>query len=125
MKIIKEDYSLGKQSVNLCKIIEGDNGMKIKIDIKSDSYDFQSYARISVFEPQSLAWNNLSHIPYANMKTPHKLCHTINPTQSVSLLIHHFQKDILSLTNEAEAILGDNFSAEIKKTNKVTKKNKP
>ena len=34
MKIIKEDYSLGRQSVNLCKIIEGDNGMKIKIDIK-------------------------------------------------------------------------------------------
>ena len=37
MKVIKEEYSLGTQSANFTKIIEGDSGLKIKISITSDS----------------------------------------------------------------------------------------
>lgn len=119
MKIIKEDYSLGTQSASVSKIIEGDNGLKIKIDIKSDSYDFQSYARVSVFS--DLKWNIVDTIAYSNMQTPHKLYYH-SQGKPANTLAPHFSQDIQTLTTNAEAILGDNFSPAMKKT--ITKKMK-
>lgn len=124
MKIIKEEYSLGQQSAQLTKIIEGDKGLKIKIEIKSDSYDFQSYARVSVFNSSELKWNGVDHIPFANMQTPPKLYYHVQQ-QNPNILSPYFTNDIKTLVLNAEAILDDSFSLApaVKKT--VTKKNKP
>lgn len=119
MKVIKEEYSLGTQSASLSKIIEGDNGLKIKIDIKSDSYDFQSYARVSVFS--DLKWNVVDSISFSNMKTPSKLYYHANG-RPANVLAQHFVEDTQVLISNAEAVLGDKFSPTVTKS--ITKKMK-
>lgn len=126
MKIIKEEYSLGTQSANFTKIIEGDNGLKIKIDIKSDSYDFQSYAKLSVFNSHELSWNIVDSIPFSNMKTPSKLYYKIQPpSKNANILASYFVSDTDTLISTAEAVLGDNFSVKPASKKTVTKKIKP
>ena len=44
-------------------------GHPVKVEIKVDFYDFQSYARVSVFEPAGLKWNYLDSIPYQMMQS--------------------------------------------------------
>lgn len=125
MKVIKEEYSLGTQSAHFTKIIEGDNGLKIKIDIKSDSYDFQSYARVSVFNPQSVEWNILDSVPFSNMKTPTKLYYHVQaPSKNANVLAPHFVEDTRTLVSNAEAILGDTFSVQPVAAKTVAKKMK-
>lgn len=123
MKIIKEEYSLGTQSASFTKIVEGDNGLKIKISITSDTYDFQSYARLSAFNPQTLDWNVIDSIPFSNMKTPPKLYYHVQaPSKNASVLAHYFAEDINTLVSNAEAILGDNFSNKPAATKSIGKK---
>lgn len=121
MKIIKEEYSLGTQSVHLSKIIEGDKGLKIKVDIKSDSYDFQSYARISVFNSTEVKWHILDNIAFSNMKTPPKLYYQVKQ-ENPNILAKHFFADTQILISHAEAILGDNFSPSHIVTKSLAKK---
>lgn len=126
MKVIKEEYSLGTQSAHFVKIIEGDNGLKIKIDIKSDSYDFQSHAKVSVFNPTELKWNIVDSVPHSNMKTPHKLYYHVSaPNKNASVLASHFIADTNTLISHAEDILGDSFSVKPVSKKTVTKKIKP
>lgn len=123
MKIIKEEYSLGTQSAHFTKIIEGDKGLKIKIDIKSDSYDFQSYANVSVFNSKDLKWNIVDKIPHSNMKTPHKLYyHVPAPQKNAAVLAPLFEEDTKILISLAEEILGDHFSIKPAPKKTVTKK---
>ena len=42
---------------------------KLRIRIHSDSYDFQSWARIETFDPVASKWNQLADIHYSNMRT--------------------------------------------------------
>lgn len=119
MELIKEDYSLGTQSANLTKIIKSEAGLKIKIDIKSDAYDFQSFARVSVFNQSELKWNVISSIPFANMNTPTKLFYSINRSENPAILTDKFQKDVEILIKEAEAILDQKFSIEPVKLKKL------
>lgn len=126
MKVIKEEYSLGTQSAHFIKIIEGDNGLKIKVDIKSDSYDFQSHAKVSVFDSKDLKWNIVDNVPHSNMKTPHKLYyHVPRPNGNASVLASHFVEDTHTLISHAEAILGDTFSVKPVAKKTVNKKLKP
>lgn len=110
MKIIKSEYGLGTQSVNFKEIRESDEGLKIQINIKSDSYDFQSHAIVSVFSPTELKWNNLSSIHFSEMQTPPKLYYHVPPQGNPSVVSGHFQSDIQQLVTEAEAVLGQTFS---------------
>jgi hypothetical protein len=119
MELIKEDYSLGTQSANLTKIIKSESGLKIKIDIKSDSYDFQSFARVSVFNPSELKWNVISSIPFGNMSTPHKLFYSIQKNDNPAILSDKFKKDVEVLTKEAEEILDQKFSIDPVKVKKL------
>jgi hypothetical protein len=128
MKIIKEEYSIGTymKSVHFTKIIEGDKGLKIKVNIKSDSYDFQSHATVSVFNPHDLKWNIIDSIHYSNMKTPHNLYNHLQlPQQNASVLASKFLDDTNTLVSNAEAILGDSFSNKCVAKKTVTQKLKP
>jgi hypothetical protein len=68
MKTIDRKYFNGRQSVEFEGIYEY-KGHKLKIQIDIDSYDFQSGAKISVFNPQKLKWNYLQSIHYSRMES--------------------------------------------------------
>jgi hypothetical protein len=122
MKIIKEEYSKGTQSAHYIKMMESDEGSKIKIDIKSDSYDFQSHAKVYAFSPTELKWNVISSIAFSEMKTPAKLYYQIGYNQAPDVVAPHFIQDTQELTKQAEDILGQSFSPAAVK--KVTRKPK-
>jgi hypothetical protein len=74
--MIDVELSKGRQSLNYQEIVKiGDD--KVRIRIKSDSYDFQSYARIEVWGNEN-KWNNIHNIPFANMATPPELYYHSN-----------------------------------------------
>ena len=119
MKIIKEEYAKGQQDIKLNKVIQSDQGLKISIDIRSDSYDFQSHARVSVFHPTELKWNLVASIHYSEMKTPSKLYYKVAQNQHANSVAESFKDDLENLVSQAEQILDQKFSPEVKpKVNK-------
>lgn len=124
MKIIKKEYGFGKQSVELNLIIESENGLKIKVGIDSDSYDFQSSARVSVFNQADLQWKTISSIHYSKMKTPIGL-NSYPPNQKTDeLLDKYFKSDVNVLLKEAELLLNINLTQDNIKSKKTTIKPK-
>lgn len=102
--ILSEQFSKGRQSLNAERIYclaKGNTKARIRAKIKSDSYDFQSYAKVDVYSPASLSWNEIGSIPYANMNTPHKLGYQPNAT------IEHFEKDFEQLVGLAKIVIFD------------------
>lgn len=68
MNQISLDMSAGGQSatyIQMCRFFEH----KVKFEIKSDSYQFQSYARAYVWSPVELKWNLVASIHHGVMKT--------------------------------------------------------
>ena len=122
MKIIKEEYSKGTQSAHYVKMMESSEGSKIKIDIKSDSYDFQSHARVYAFSPTELKWNVIASIAFSEMQTPAKLFYKIGYNETADVVAPYFKSDVQELTKQAEDIIGQSFSPVAEK--KVTRKPK-
>jgi len=75
MKTIDRQIAQGRQSINFTEVIEFD-GHKLRISIKSDSYNFQSYARISRWNGEE--WKQVHFIHFSEMKTPSGLCYQPN-----------------------------------------------
>jgi hypothetical protein len=73
-QFIHSDIARGRQSVNAIFLFDRGTA-KARIKICSDSYDFQSFARVELFSPTDLNWNVVGYIPYPEMKTPHKLAY--------------------------------------------------
>ena len=64
-KIHKSEISWSKQAAHYKRVfLLGESDM-LKISIKRDSYDFQSYARLSRWDGKQ--WNLVSEIPYSKM----------------------------------------------------------
>ena len=54
--------------------------VRVKVEVKRDSYDEQSYARAWAWSPASLSWNPLADVPSAEMETvARKLSHAAGP----------------------------------------------
>lgn len=109
--IIESIIYPGSQSVT-CRIIYQLNGRTIKLEIKSDSFAPQSYAKACVFD--GTTWKNLYAIPYALMQTPHELFYTPrfsgqdykNLTgAALQLVLDEFSADLETLRTKTEAIL--------------------
>src|SRR5436305_512872 len=94
---------LGQQSVD-AELLGKIGEHKVRVTIKSDSYDFQSYARIHVWRPASLDWSLVYSLPYQRMKTPRQLCYLPNRR---GLDKEHFRADTDELMATARAILVD------------------
>ena len=72
-KIIKDiTYASSNQSISRRVIYEFKN-LKVMLELKSDSYRGQCYARASVLD--NLEWRVIYFIPHAEMRTPEGLCH--------------------------------------------------
>ena len=102
VKKIEETFFKGSQSVNF-KGIYKLNDFKIKIEIKKDSYDKQSYARVYVWK--NLEWSLVDYIPYS-------LCNVVVNDASRFTDINNdfrtkliFREDINDLKNKAKLIL--------------------
>lgn len=72
-KIIEDiTYASSNQSISRRVIYEFKN-LKVMLELKSDSYRGQCYARASVLD--NLEWRVIYFIPHAEMRTPEGLCH--------------------------------------------------
>ena len=72
MKTLEKNINRGDQYVSYSELLTLKK-FKVKLSIKSDSYDMQCYAKAYVWSKTDLRWNNVSFIHYSNMKTPDKL----------------------------------------------------
>lgn len=99
-KFIQSDIATGRQAVNAVFIFER-GPAKVRIKIQSDSCDFQSFARVELFSPTDMKWAVVGHIPYAEMKTPHKLAYIRN-----GAVMSNFQQDFDKLLGIADGLLG-------------------
>lgn len=98
------EIGFGRQDVTLMRLLTAFGGRKLKIQIKSDSYAFQSYARILLFDPGTSKWNSLADIHYSNMATESGLIYT-RAGQDKTITVLDFKDDIDSLMSQAGAIL--------------------
>lgn len=89
----------GRQSWNYREIFkQGDH--KIRVDIKIDSYDFQSHARAEVWNEKELKWNVVHHIPYSNIVACKKVSYVQRTCDVLS-----FKADRDLLVKMAEQVL--------------------
>lgn len=74
-KIIEDiTYSSSHQSISRRVIYEYKN-LKIKLELQSDGYKRQCYARASALD--GLEWKLIYFIPHSEMKTPEGLCYYV------------------------------------------------
>lgn len=99
-EFIYSDIARGRQSVNAIFLFNRGTA-KARIKICSDSYDFQSFARVELFSPTDLKWNVVGHIPYPQMKTPHKLAYS--PTGTTK---DNFMADFDRLLGIVDGLVG-------------------
>jgi hypothetical protein len=101
MKTITMKISAGQQSVDYAETLDA-NGTKLRISIKSDAYAAQSHARLEVFSPVELRWNNLVTLHHGAMATAPGLVY--RPSQG-GLDPAHFAADRDEMVRQAAEIL--------------------
>src|SRR5574344_633705 len=84
----------GTQSVNFRELYKLEN-KKIKLEIKSDSYDMQCYARAYILKEEK--WELIYSIPYSEMNTSNGLSHHITYRHNASAAEGEFITDIQRL----------------------------
>jgi hypothetical protein len=102
MKTLNKEVGLGRQDLNYKEIAEI-AGHKVRVRIKSDSYDFQSYAIVEVFS--ELKWNQVDFIHFSQMNTPEGLYYKVDRNGELSTSECHFKKDRDALIKIASEVL--------------------
>ena len=92
----------GTQSINFREIYKLDE-KKIKLEIKSDSYDMQCYARAYILKDEN--WELIYSIPYSEMNTPNGLSHHVTYRSNASVAEKEFKMDIDRLKKYVKEIL--------------------
>lgn len=104
-KTYNTEIGNGRQSVEYTETLKAsllDLTTKLQIRIKSDSHDFQSYARIFRFDGEQ--WQPIDALHYSTMKTPTKLAYGRSDSQA---LLGYFKSDRDTLLKQATDILFD------------------
>lgn len=63
----QSEFGRGDQDLNFTGIYEDTHDNKLKVTLKRDSVDFQSYGRIEIYSPAEKKWNFLDHIHYSQL----------------------------------------------------------
>ncbi len=100
LKTVQKEIAKGDQYMHYTEIVDI-AGEKLKISIKSDAYESQTYARIKVFSPTEKTWNDLASIHYSKMQTPAKLVYKASHDDPA-----HYQADRNALIDTACSVLG-------------------
>lgn len=95
-------YQSSNQSISYREIYQL-NDKKIKLEIKSDSYRNQCYARASVLKDDD--WNIIYSIPYSIMQTPEGLAYKSDYKNKPAVAEGNFREDIQKLKHYIEKIL--------------------
>lgn len=95
-------YTSSNQSISYREIYKL-NDKKIKLEIKSDSYHNQCYARASVLKQDD--WNIIYTIPYSLMKAPEGLHYHREYKYKPENAEPSFKSDIEKLKTQVEKIL--------------------
>lgn len=83
------------------------SGEKLRLRIRRNTYDFQSYAIIEIYDPAQRKWNDLAAIPFANMASMAINAYTRPEDFERNHLIRNFEADENTLLNEARMVLGN------------------
>lgn len=100
MKTIQHVIARGQQDYSLLSVFSINN-LRLRVQIKSDAYDFQSYARIDMFHKGEGKWERVADIPFAAMHTKSGLHYLPKPPTDSD-----FDADRLELIRLAKEILG-------------------
>jgi hypothetical protein len=92
----------GSQSISFREIYKLDE-KRIKLEIKSDSYDQQCYARASILKDEK--WEMIYSIPYSEMNTPKGLCYHVTYRSNAAAAEKEFKSDIDRLKKYVKEIL--------------------
>lgn len=103
MKTIKKQISKGKQDLQLDEILQLDNNNTIRINIKSDPYISNCYARIYVWA-DTKEWSLIDSIHPDNMQTEHEISFSVLDTDYKNYF-HLFSNDRKSLIDVAKKVL--------------------
>ncbi len=105
---LKEDiiekicYKSSNQAISYREIYQIED-KKLKLEIKSDSYHSQCYARASVLKNDE--WIQVYSIPYSIMQTPEGLIYKSDYKNKPAVAEGNFKDDIQKLKHYAEKIL--------------------
>lgn len=97
LTVLDQTVSAGQQSVTATRVLDV-GGKMLRFRVKSDSYDFQSYARAELWSRSDGKWNEVHSIPYGLMKTPHQLFYLPNRS---GVAIGRFEADLEQLQKVA------------------------
>ena len=100
--IIEKITYKGSQSINFREIYKLDE-KRIKLEIKSDSYDQQCYARAYLLKDEK--WEPIYSIPYSEMNTSKGLCYHVTYRSNASAAEAEFKSDIERLKKYVDKIL--------------------
>jgi len=92
----------GSQSISFREIYKLDE-KRIKLEIKSDSYDQQCYARAYLLKDEK--WEQIYSIPYSEMNTPKGLCYHVTYRSKAGAAEAEFKVDVQRLKKYIETIL--------------------
>ena len=92
----------GSQSISFREIYKL-NEKRIKLEIKSDSYDQQCYARAYILKDEK--WEPVYSIPYSAMNTPKGLCYHVTYRSNAVAAEKEFKTDIDRLKKYVGEIL--------------------
>ena len=90
------------QSIRHREIYEHKN-LKIKLELESDSHDFQCYARAYVLD--GLQWSLIYSIPHQEMQTPKALLYMLNYRNNAQAAGIEFKADVDRLKKYIAEIL--------------------
>lgn len=103
MKTIHRSVAKDGQSVTLTEICQFKEA-KLRIRVKSDAYEAQSFARIELWSENR--WSEIYTLHGSEMKTPSKLVYYKPATTPVEAWANDFNGDTNLLKSLAEKILG-------------------
>lgn len=96
---ITEEFTRGRQSVDLQCLYRTKRGTRLKVQIKYDNSNAQSYARLCVWSKSELQWNPVHCIPYQKMHAIAVKDRTLNEKD--------FSTDVETLINVAFEVIGE------------------
>ncbi len=100
VKTIDTQLSKGQQDYIYTEILSW-NSHKLRVSIKSDSYEFQSHAKIARWDGDK--WHNVYSIPYSQMSTKHGVYYQDHVRK---ITVDDFQDDRDKLIIMAKEIVG-------------------
>ena len=92
----------GSQSISFREIYKLEE-KRIKLEIKSDSYDQQCYARAYILKDEK--WEPVYSIPYSEMNTPKGLCYHVTYRSNATAAEKEFKTDIERLKKYDKELL--------------------